>query len=105
VCAESPEIELPRGFPKTEPEARTAAAFAGCPEDFAALTWNKAMGRSGHDAKGQPIASWRHYLAAEWSMNRSREAEHQRRGSNNKTTWTQPPARNANTRPDYSKGF
>jgi hypothetical protein len=37
--------------------------------------WNQAMARLGHDAKGQPIGSFRYHLAAAASYERSREAE------------------------------
>lgn len=90
VGAERP-VELPTGFPATVDEAKMAALFAGVPEDFAGLTWNKAMSRAGRDAKGQPIRSWRHYLATEWQFQQNRAATH-----------PQPRQRTA---PDHSKGF
>ncbi len=90
VGAERP-VELPTGFPATVDEAKMAALFAGVPEDFAGLTWNKAMSRGGMDAKGQPIRSWRHYLATEWQFQQNRAATH-----------PQPRQRTA---PDHSKGF
>jgi uncharacterized protein YdaU (DUF1376 family) len=70
--------ELPQGFPASVDEARMAAEVAGVSEDFAALTWNKAMSRLGRDAKGQPIRSWRHYLATEWRYDQNRREERKR---------------------------
>ena len=82
---ERAEIELPPGFPKTEQDAKTAAAFVGCSESFSVETWNKAMGRGGNDAKGQPIRSWPHYLKSEDNFNKSRlEKEKKQHGNNAK---------------------
>lgn len=67
------EVELPRGFPKTEPEARTSAIAIGCPEEFAAVTWNLARGRGGCDSKDVPIRSWSHHLQAQWQFQRGRK--------------------------------
>lgn len=73
ICAR--EVELPAKFPKTEVEAKAAASFVGCTDEFAVETWNKAMSRHGRDAKDIPIRSWRHYLATEAKYQRNREAE------------------------------
>jgi len=88
-------VELPHGFPATGEEAKIAAMFVGCPEDFAVDTWNKAMSRGGSDAKGQPIRSWRHYLASEWKFQTNRKAENEARR----------PLRPTSAPPDHSKGF
>lgn len=66
-------INLPSGFPKDEKEAAAHASFAGVADDFAIHAWNKAMSRNGNDAKGQPIRSFRHYLATEKVYARDRE--------------------------------
>lgn len=69
------EIDLPVGFPKDEQHAVAHAAFVGCPDAFAAVTWNKAMGRGGLDAKGNQVKSFRHYLASEWKFDQNRAGE------------------------------
>lgn len=66
------EIELPSGFPRTAEEATISAEFVGCGAAFATKTWNAGMGRSGRDAKGQPIRSFRHHLAAAWAYEQDR---------------------------------
>lgn len=66
-------VNLPSHFPKTEAEAKAHAEFVGATPEFAVHTWNKAMSRNGRDAKGQPIASFRHYLAAELVYAKERE--------------------------------
>lgn len=71
-------VELPSGFPATVAEATVAAMFVGCTDEFAAVTWTKAMSRGGMDAKGQPIRSWRHYLATEWGYDQNRREERKR---------------------------
>lgn len=67
------EVELPSGFPQTESDAVVHSAFVGCPSLFSVKTWNKAMSRHGHDSKGQPIRSFRHYLQTEWSYEQERQ--------------------------------
>jgi biotin operon repressor len=86
-------VELPPGFPATESEAKALSAVAGVPEDFALQTWTKAMSRGGTDAKGQPIRSFRHYLAIEFSYERQRK--NQQSTTNNQ---------NSKRGPDRSKG-
>jgi uncharacterized protein YdaU (DUF1376 family) len=78
-------VELPSGFPATVAEANVAAMFVGCTDEFAAVTWNKAMSRGGMDAKGQPIRSWRHYLATEWAYENNRREEKKQSGKRSKT--------------------
>lgn len=68
-------VELPPGFPATADEAKAAAGFVGCPEEFAAETWNKARGRGGRDARDVPIRSWRHYVASEWRYQQQRDVQ------------------------------
>lgn len=68
------ETELPSGFPGTVEDALTCAGFVGCNPEFTAKAWNKAMSRNGTDAKGQPIRSFRHFLAAEWAYEQDRLA-------------------------------
>ncbi len=65
-------VEPLSSFPKTEAEAIGAVANVGCPEDFVVLTWKKAMGRGGRDAKDIPIRNWSYHLATEWSYERPR---------------------------------
>jgi hypothetical protein len=65
-------VELPRGFPRDEDEAKAHAAFVGCPEAFAATTWALARGRGGRDSKDVPIRSWRHFLKSQWEFERVR---------------------------------
>ena len=88
------EVELPHGFPKSEAEAKEAASFVGCTEDFAVETWNKAMSRSGRDAKDIPIRSWRHYLKTEMNFDQNRKAQPQRNNAINRQS---QPDRNAGT--------
>ncbi len=90
--ARVPDVELPAGFPGTPEEAKVAAMFVGCTEEFAVATWNKAMSRGGMDAKGQPIRSWRHYLATEFRFEQNRSAGRR-------------PQRPPSAPPDHSKGF
>ncbi|HWN96169.1 MAG TPA: DUF1376 domain-containing protein [Methylomirabilota bacterium] len=68
-------VEPLSSFPKTEAEAKHAAAWAGCPEEFACSTWSKAMSRGGRDAKDVLIRSWQHYLRTEWSYEQNRNAK------------------------------
>jgi len=74
----------PKFFPATEQDAVAHAAFAGCPEDFASLTYNKAVGRGFADAKGIIIRSFRHYLKTEWTYQQNRSAEQATKQTNHK---------------------
>ncbi len=74
VLSDQP-VELPHGFPRTVEEARIAAAFVGCPDDFADKVWNKAMSRGGRDARESQIRQWRFHLATEWSYETERNAK------------------------------
>lgn len=65
-------VELPEWFPKTEKDAVVHSGFVGCPPEFAATEWNRAVGRGGRDSKDVPIRNWRNYLAAVWSSSRGR---------------------------------
>ncbi len=87
------DVELPSGFPASPDDAKLAAAFVGCPEEFAITTWNKAMSRGGMDAKGQPIRSWSHYLATEFRFEQNRQSARRR------------PQRPTSAPPDHSAGF
>jgi len=69
---EERQVQLPPGFPKNEAEATVHAAFAGCPDDFAAKTYNKAMQRGGRDSHDVPIRSWRHHLKTEYVYEQER---------------------------------
>lgn len=69
------DVELPVGFPKTDTEAKAPCGFVGCTVEFAFKIWNQAMARCGHDARGQPIRSWSHHLAAQWSYEKNRISE------------------------------
>jgi hypothetical protein len=62
-------------FPKTAAEASAMALSVGCPETFAASTWNLAMSRGGRDAKGNLIVRWSNYIASCWAMDQGRKAE------------------------------
>lgn len=68
-------VELPPGFPKTEAEAIAAGQFVGVSAEKAVQVWNKAMSRHGYDAKGQPIRSFKHYLATEKGYDQERAAK------------------------------
>lgn len=78
--AEDREVELPRGFPLTVDDAIAHATFVGCTVEFAMKVWNQAMSRNGHDAKGQPIRSFRHHLSAQKAY------EHENRRGQDKNT-------------------
>jgi len=68
------------------------------PPDFCATFWNQAMSRSGMDAKGQPIRSFRHALAAAWSYEQNRRQEQKARGKANG-----PPPRDIRTMTDEQR--
>lgn len=74
-AGERAAVELPPGFPKTVDDAVKQAEFVGCGALFATTTWNMAMSRNGCDARGQPIRSFRHHLAAMWAYDQSRAGE------------------------------
>lgn len=68
-------IEVPLAFPKDLDEAFARTASLAVPLDFVSKTWDKAMSRAGHDAKGQAIRSWTHYVKAEWGYEQARNHE------------------------------
>lgn len=63
-------------FPASAAEACKAAEQVGCPEAFAALTWNKARGRGGRDAQDIPVRNWPGFLATEWKFDQDRQQRH-----------------------------
>ncbi len=68
-------VDLPRGFPKNEKEAMAHAGFIGCPAEFCATEWAKAMSRGGVDSRGQMIRSFRHHVQANWVYSQERKAD------------------------------
>lgn len=74
VCVESP-VELPRGFPKTEQEAKFAAEKIGCPPEFAVKLWNLAVSRGGVDSKDRQIRNWQNHVAFSWQCDRENQAK------------------------------
>ena len=73
--AKAAPCEPHSSFPKTAAEASAMALSVGCPESFAASTWNLAMSRGGRDAKGNLIVRWPNYIASCWAMEQGRKAE------------------------------
>ena len=94
---QTPEVEFPPSFPKTESDAKAAAAICGVPEAFSVDIWNKAASRGGRDAKDVIIRSWPHYLKTEFGYEKNR----QEREKQQKTSKFQKPR----IVPDHDKGF
>lgn len=76
-------VEPPANFPKTLDEAKAHAAFVGCTEDFAELTWHKAMSRGGRDARDIPVRNWRSFLATEWTFHKAQQEKEKRKQNAN----------------------
>lgn len=76
---DSQPTEPPRGFPKSEDEAKTQAAFAGCPPEFAATHYALCVSRGYVDSKGRVVTSFRHYLSAAWAFAKDRDARDRQR--------------------------
>lgn len=89
-------VELPKGFPKTLHDALTFASPVGCTEDLTAKVWNAAMSRNGRDAKGNPITSFQHHLAAAKAYDLDRK-ERENKNANNKPVSQQRVNRNLGT--------
>lgn len=64
IIVDNMDVELPKGFPVTEKEARSRAFQAAVTEDFAEECWNLAMMRGGRDWRDNPIRSFVYYLKA-----------------------------------------
>ena len=77
--ARAREVEFPPGFPETGEDALVVCMNAGVPEEFVRSTWNKAAGRGGKDAKGQPVVRFANHVKAEWGYNQNRAVETLRR--------------------------
>ena len=69
---ETLSVEPPNGFPKTQGAARDIAGLLGVTPEFSERTWLLAASRGWTDAKGQPIRSWRHYVASCAAFERDR---------------------------------
>lgn len=76
--------EPPKGFPKTEADARAQAGVWGVDPDLAARAFTIAASRGWRDAKNVPIRSWPHYVAFCQNAERSRVAERSARNGNGK---------------------
>ena len=75
------EVEFPRGFPMTLEAAIAATFTVGATRELVEKTWNLAMGRHGHDGKGQPILSWAHYVSACKSFDTNRVEQEKKSAS------------------------
>jgi uncharacterized protein YdaU (DUF1376 family) len=64
---------IPSGFPETEEQARSMAAAAGVPPDYAATLWHDAEGLGGKDKLGNPVANFGSWAKGCW--NRKQEAD------------------------------
>jgi hypothetical protein len=76
-------VELPVRFPKTESEAIKLVSTQPIPADFVKTTWNQAMSRAGKDAKGLEIASFLHYVIAQWKYKQEDTAKNANRSRGN----------------------
>lgn len=78
------EIELPHNFPKSPDDAIKQCEGTMC-NDAAFITklYNSAMSKNGNDGAGQPITSFRHYIAKHWPDEVSRRCEEKRKKSGN----------------------
>lgn len=69
------ETELPHNFPETIDDA-VSQCMGFCPDIiFVTKLYNSAMSKHGKDGNGQPITSFRHYVAKHWPGEVSKRAE------------------------------
>lgn len=79
-------VEPPKGFPKTEADARAMAFTAGVTEEFAEHCWNKAVGRGYRDSSETLIRSFVHHAKTEWKYEQERKAKAKNAGSGQPAT-------------------
>ena len=76
------EVELPHNFPKSPDDAVKQCEGSLCVDcAFITKLYNSAMSKLGKDGNGQPILSFRHYVAKHWPGEISRREEKKLNGN------------------------
>lgn len=75
--------ELPHNFPVTVDDAVMQCSMVGADPVFITRLYNSAMSKHGKDGAGQPITSFRHYVAKHWPNEVSKRHESSISGNGN----------------------
>jgi len=76
------EVELPHNFPKSPDDAVKQCEGSLCMDcAFITKLYNSAMSKLGKDGNGQPILSFRHYVAKHWPGEVSKREENKINGN------------------------